>query len=156
MKKLVKVIIAILVVAAICFGIYTVLPETTQMYVKGNIQYRTDDTAKSHVDEIKGLIAEDSVTYGTGLEKLCKSTAWYYEPGSDSENWTVTFYGSKATMDFTSDNISGVGLYTEKPLKVVFSVRTGGQVDITITIGGDTLSDDAKTAAKHKIAKAGK
>ena len=52
MKTFVKVLVAILIVIGLCFGVYAVLPQTSKMFVKGNIQYRTDDTAKAQVDKI--------------------------------------------------------------------------------------------------------
>ena len=42
MKTFVKVLVAILIVIGLCFGVYAVLPQTSKMFVKGNIQYRTD------------------------------------------------------------------------------------------------------------------
>lgn len=153
MKTFIKILIAIVVVVALCFGIYCLLPETSKMYIKGNIQYRTDDEAKEHVDKIQGLEVGDGVTYGDALTKLCKSTAWYYEKGSESGDWIVTFYGTKATLDLTKEGIDA--LYTEQSLKIVFSVRNDSAVDITITIGDDTLTDDAKEAAISRIARAG-
>ena len=152
MKTFVKILVAIVVVVALCFGIYCLLPETSKMYVKGNIQYRTDDEAAKHVDQIKGMTISDGVTYGDALTALCKSTAWYYEAGTESGNWTVTFYGTKATLDLTKEGVDA--LYTERSLKMVFSVRNDSAVDITITIGDDTLTGDAKTAALNRIAKA--
>ena len=61
MKTFVKILVAILVVAALCGGIYLVLPETAQTFVKGNIQYRINDEAKKRVDEAKseGYVAEN-------------------------------------------------------------------------------------------------
>ena len=49
MKTFVKILVAIIVVAAICGGVYLVLPETAQIFVKGNIQYRTNDEAKDKI-----------------------------------------------------------------------------------------------------------
>ena len=102
MKTFVKVLVAILIVIGLCFGVYAVLPQTSKMFVKGNIQYRTDDTAKAQVDKIKKTkIPGFDKTFGDGLENLCKSSAWYYEEEA-SGDWKVTYYGSKATMDLTT------------------------------------------------------
>ena len=93
MKTFVKILIAIIVVAALCGGIYLVLPETTQIFVKGNIQYRTDDNAKEKIDSLKknNIIytevqsngtdkkVDTGVTYGDALDKKGKTTVWYYE-----------------------------------------------------------------------------
>ena len=95
-------LVAILIVIGLCFGVYAVLPQTSKMFVKGNIQYRTDDTAKAQVDKIKKTkIPGFDKTFGDGLENLCKSSAWYYEEEA-SGDWKVTYYGSKATMDLTT------------------------------------------------------
>ena len=102
MKTFLKILVAIIIVGALCFGIYCILPETSQMYVKGNIQYRTNETAKTQVDKIKKTkIPGTEKTFGAGLEGLCKSCAWYYEEEANGD-WMVTFYGSKATMDLTT------------------------------------------------------
>ena len=53
MKTFLKILLAIVIVIGICIGIYCILPETSQMFIKGNIQYRTDDTAKTQIDKIK-------------------------------------------------------------------------------------------------------
>ena len=133
MKTFVKVLVAILIVIGLCFGVYAVLPQTSKMFVKGNIQYRTDDTAKAQVD---------------------KSSAWYYEEEA-SGDWKVTYYGSKATMDLTTAGMDQ--MYTDQPMKVEFTVRNNSQVDIVITIKDDILStDQAKEAAYEKIANAAK
>lgn len=153
MKTFLKILVAIVIVAAICVGVYFVLPETSQMYVKGNIQYRTDDTAKAQVDKIKNITIPDyDVTFGDGLEAFCKSTAWYYEEVS-ADTWTVTFYGTKATLNLTETSLDIY--YTDEPFKVVFTVRNDSQVDISMEIDGDSLSndDEVKAATYRTIAK---
>ena len=50
MKTFLKILVAIIIVGALCFGIYCILPETSQMYVKGKFQHRTFETAMSLVD----------------------------------------------------------------------------------------------------------
>lgn len=58
------------------------------MYVKGNIQYRTNETAKTQVDKIKKTkIPGTEKTFGAGLEGLCKSCAWYYEEEAMVTGW---------------------------------------------------------------------
>ena len=155
MKTFLKILVAIIIVGALCFGIYCILPETSQMYVKGNIQYRTNETAKTQVDKIKKTkIPGTEKTFGAGLEGLCKSCAWYYEEEANGD-WMVTFYGSKATMDLTTAGMDQ--MYTEQPMKVTFTVRNNSQVDIVMEIKGDIVStDQAKTGAQEKIANAAK
>lgn len=153
MNKIIKVIIAIIIAGAILAGVYFVLPETSQMYIKGMIQYHFDDDAKTHVDKIKAIKMPDTdITFGDGLEKACKSTAWYYEEGA-TDTWVVTFYGSKININLTGDGYDNV--YTEKPIKITFSVRKDKNVDITINIGGEVITDKDKCKAIYgRIARA--
>ena len=150
MKTFLKILVAIIIVGALCFGIYCILPETSQMYVKGNIQYRTNETAKTQVDKIKKTkIPGTEKTFGAGLEGLCKSCAWYYEEEANGD-WMVTFYGSKATMDLTTAGMDQ--MYT-----ALQNLELPAGVDIVMEIKGDILStDQAKTAAYEKIANAAK
>lgn len=154
MKTFLKILLAVVIVVAIGFVIYLALPEEQKMYIQGNIQYRTDDEAKEHVDRLRNIkVPNSDITFGKGLEKLCKSTAWYYEKGSGND-WTVTFYGSKASIDMTGEGIDAV--YTNKPMRVVFSVRNDSEVDITIYVDGQRMNDNEKAAVFARIADAGR
>lgn len=154
MKNFLKVLLAFVIVGALLFVIYLALPEEQKMYIQGNIQYRTDDEAKEHVDKLKSVYVPDSsITFGQGLEKLCKSTAWYYEKKSGND-WKVTFYGSKASIDLTKEGLDGV--YTNKPVRIVFSVRNDAEVDITIYVDNKLMNDDEEAAVYKRIAQAGK
>ncbi len=153
MKGFMKFIIAVVIVGAICFGVYCMLPERSQKQIDAVIQKMTDDDAVEHIDKIKNLtVSGYDVTYETGLNKLCKSSAWYYEYVSDSV-WKVTYYGSKASVDMTTDGMDQV--YTNANLTIVFTVRNNSAVDIEMTIGDDAVtSDTAKAAMYKKIATA--
>lgn len=149
MKTFLKIVLAIVIVAAICVGVYFVLPESAKTIVDGNIQYRTDETAKSHVDTIKStkIPGYEDTTFGDGLEGFCKTTAWYYEEVSDTI-WTVTFYGTKATLNLTDAGLNAY--YTERPFKVTFSVENDKNVTITMQIDDDVISDDESKTATYK------
>lgn len=156
MKAFVKILVAIIIVAALCGGIYLVLPETAQIFVKGNIQYRTDDNAKTMVDKIKGLTiaytetqstgvdreVNTSVTYGDALTNKSKSTVWYYEESGSS--FKVTFYGTKVSMDLSKYGSDGT--YVDKTLKVVFDFPTPSNGSITVYIGDEQCNDAMKSA----------
>lgn len=154
MKTFLKILLAVVIVAALGFVIYLMLPEEQKMYIQGNIQYRTDEEAKEHVDKLRDIYVPNSdITFGKGLEKLCKSTAWYYEKGTGND-WTVTFYGSKASLDLTPDGFNEV--YINKPMRIVFSVRNDSEVDITIYVDGSRESDEAELVIYDRIAAAGR
>lgn len=73
MKTFVKILVAIIVVAAICGGVYLVLPETAQIFVKGNIQYRTNDEAKDKIDSLKKNEIVYTDVQSNGTEKTVTS-----------------------------------------------------------------------------------
>jgi hypothetical protein len=159
MKTFLKILLALVIVAGIGFGIYFVLPETSQMFVKGNIQYRTDDNAKEKIDKIKAneikytetadngttKTVETGVKYGDALEKAAKTSAWYYEEAANGSQ-TITFYGSKVSLDLSKYGVDGV--YVDKTLKVVFYFPADNSGStVTFYYGDNTLDGAYKTAA---------
>ena len=163
MKTFVKILIAIIVVAALWGGIYLVLPETTQIFVKGNIQYRTDDNAKEKIDSLKknNIIytevqsngtdkkVDTGVTYGDALDKKGKTTVWYYEESADG-GFKITYYGTKVSMDLAKYGSDGT--YIDKTLKVVFDFPAGGKSSVTLYIGDEQCDDTMKAAALQALA----
>lgn len=69
MKTFLKILIAIIVVAALCGGVYLVLPETAQIFVKGYFQYKTDDVAKEKIDSLKKNEIKYADVQKSGVEK---------------------------------------------------------------------------------------
>ena len=69
MKTFFKILIAIIVVAALCGGVYLVLPETAQIFVKGYFQYKTDDAAKEKIDSLKKNEIKYAEVQKSGVEK---------------------------------------------------------------------------------------
>lgn len=163
MKTFLKILVALIIVAALCVGIYFILPETSKMYIKGNIQYRTNEEAKEKVDSLKSntikinqvadngttKVADTGVTYGDALEKACKSTAWYYESAVDG-SITITFYGSKVSLDLSKYGSDGT--FVNKSLKIVFNFPSNGKSSVTVYVGDDQLNDTDKNAALQAIA----
>ena len=163
MKTFLKILLAIIIVAALCGGVYLVLPETAQIFVKGNIQYRTDDNAKEKVDSLKenSIVYPDTqsngtakkvdtgVTYGDALTKKSKSIVWYYED-TNNGGFKITFYGTKVSMDLSKYGSDGT--YIDKTLKVVFDFPSGGKSSVTIYVGDDQCDDTMKAAVLQALA----
>lgn len=163
MKVFLKILLALVIVAALCGGVYLVLPETAQTYVKGYIQYRTDDNAKEKIDSLKAneivydavqangttQKVETGVTYGTALDKIGKTTVWYYEDRTDG-GLTITYYGTKVSMDLSKYGSDGT--YINKTLKVVFDFPSGGKSSVTLYIGDEQCDDTEKAAALQALA----
>ena len=163
MKTFVKILVAIIVVAAICGGVYLVLPETAQIFVKGNIQYRTNDEAKDKIDSLKKneIVYTDvqsngtekkvptGVTYGDALDKKAKTTVWYYEDTTNA-GVRITYYGTKVSMDLAKYGSDGT--YIDKTLKAVFDFPAGGKSTVTLYIGDEQCDDAMKAAVLQALA----
>lgn len=161
MKTFLKILVALVIVALICGGVYMVLPETAQIFVKGYIQYKTDDTAKDKIDKLKeneivytevqstGVEKKvnTGVTYGDGLTKKSKSTVWYYE--EIGSGFKITFYGTKVSMDLSKYGSDGT--YIDKTLKVVFDF-TGDKSTVTVYVDDEQCDDTMKSAVLQALA----
>ncbi len=148
MKGFLKFCIGVIIVAGVFFAIYCVLPEKSQTFIKGNIQYRIDEDAATQIDRIQNMSVKGyDVSYGYALTKLCKSTVWYYEQ-VDTTTWKVTFMGTKASVDLTTEGFDNT--YLNVDLVIVFTVRNESQVDITMTIKDETITDSDKKEAMYK------
>ena len=154
MKTFVKILVAIIVVAAICGGVYLVLPETAQIFVKGNIQYRTNDEAKDKIDSLKKneivyTDVQSNGTYGDALDKKAKTTVWYYEDTTNG-GFRITYYGTKVSMDLAKYGSDGT--YIDKTLKAVFDFPAGGKSTVTLYIGDEQCDDAMKAAVLQALA----
>lgn len=82
MKKFFKVMMWIIILGAIFFGIYAVLPEYPKNFVKSFVQPIVDSNAKMRIDQIKNLQVTDiegvtGQTYQSVLEKVQECPAGY-------------------------------------------------------------------------------
>lgn len=81
MKQIMKVLIWIIVIGGICTGIYMVLPDYPQDFIKSFVQPVINSQAKARIKQIQSLKAEgvDNVDYKTVLEKNSGISCWVYE-----------------------------------------------------------------------------
>lgn len=161
MKTFVKILVAILIVAAICGGVYLVLPETAQTFVKGYITYKTNEEAKTKIDALKknNIVyvetqqngttknVDTGVKYGDALTAAGKSTVWYYE--EIGSGFKITYIGTKVSMDLSKYGSDGT--YIDKTLKVVFDF-TGDKSTVTFYIGDEQCDDTMKAAVLQALA----
>lgn len=138
MKGFVKVVVWIIILAAIAFGVYLVLPEFPQAAVKSVVQPIIDANAKMRIDQVKALTNRDldNATYQTILEGQTKNPSWVYvtkeeEPGIEY----VIFYGRGVSINLKDWTDYAGMLSTSASIKVEFKI-TGGNVDIYPYIDG--------------------
>lgn len=141
MKKFLKVVVWILVLAAVCVGVYFVLPEYPQDYVKSIVQPMVDAEAKARVDQVKSLLNKDlgNVSYQTILEAKTKNSCWAYEIDENTGVETVTFHGRGLTMNLTDWTEYNGKLSTSAIIKMEFVITGGKQVSIHPYVDGELM-----------------
>lgn len=139
MKQFMKVLIWIVILGAVLFGVYAILPEYPQSFMKSFVQPVVNSQAKTRIDQVKALKNADvNATYQDILEHYTNTSCWVYEQGTGFE--TVTFYGKGASINIKEVPDHEDHLYTSTSVKFEF-VITGNNVEIKAYIQ-ENLQDD--------------
>lgn len=149
MKQFGKVLIWLVILGGILFGVYMMLPEYPQSFVKSIIQPVVNSQAKERIIQVKNLKNDDlNTTYQKILENGTKNTCWVYEEGVGIE--TVTFYGTGATINISDVKDHDDHLYTSTNVKFEFVIK-GKSVDIKAYIGKDAQDDEIKAVMLQQL-----
>ncbi len=128
MKQFMKVLIWIVILGAVLFGVYAILPEYPQNFMKSFVQPVVNSQAKTRIAQVKALKNKDvDATYQDILEHYTNTSCWVYEQGTGFE--TVTFYGKGASINIKEVPDHEDHLYTSTAVKFEF-VITGNNVEI--------------------------
>lgn len=132
MKGFVKAVVWIVIIAGVLVGVYMVLPEYPQNFVKSIVQPIVDSSAKMRIDQVKALKNKDfdNQTYETLLEAKAKNACWSYRLDETTGYEYVTFYGRGLTMNLKSFTEYGGLLSTSATVKIEFEIIGGSQVNI--------------------------
>lgn len=153
MKKVLKILVGLLVLAGIGYGVYTILPEYPHNFVKGFVQPMTNVRAKDLIHGIQNLQNKDmgGVSYKEILEKNTGSWAWVYEMReTDPAAEYVVFYGRGACINLKDYSDYNGMLNTSALVKVEFRVA-GKNVEIIPYIDGvKMLIDDKNHVEQNK------
>lgn len=156
MKGFIKVVVWIIVLAAICVGVYYVLPEYPQAFVKSIFQPMTDEVAKTRIELVQNSICNDldgKPSYKTILESETKNPCWIYAVDETTGNELITFYGTGVSLNLKDYEEFGGMLYTSASVKIVFEIpKQGGQsVDVHPYIDDVLMEiDDGKHRDQNK------
>ena len=132
MKQFMKVLIWVVILGAVVFGVYMVLPEYPQSFMKSFVQPVVNSQAKTRINQVKALRNEDvNATYQEILERYTNTSCWVYEQGTGVEK--VTFYGKGATINIKEIPEHEDHLYTSTSVKFEFII-TGNNVTINAYI----------------------
>lgn len=154
MKGFVKVLIWIVVLAAICVGVYFVLPEYPQSMVKSIFQPMVDSEAKSMISQVQSLTNKDldNASYKTILEAKTKNPCWVYNKDETTGEQSVVFYGRGISINLKDwTDYEGV-LSTSASIKMEFKI-SGRNVEILPYVDGKLMSikDGAHVDQNDKI-----
>lgn len=153
MKGFIKAVVWIVIVVAALVGVYFVLPEYPQDFVKSVVQPIVDAESQVRVQQVQSLLVKelDNASYKTILEAKSKNPCWAYEKNEETGVETVTFHGRGLTINLKDwTEYSGL-LSTNATVKVEFVITGGKQVDIH-TYVDDTLMEiiDAKDSHQEE------
>ena len=153
MKGFFKAVVWIVIVVAALVGVYFVLPEYPQDFVKSVIQPIVDAESQVRVQQVQSLLVKelDNASYKTILEAKSKNPCWAYELDEETGVETVTFHGRGLTINLKDwTEYSGL-LSTNATVKVEFEITGGKQVDIHIFVDGQQMEIiDAKDSHQEE------
>ncbi|MDE5863575.1 MAG: hypothetical protein K2H34_04430 [Lachnospiraceae bacterium] len=125
MKGFLKVVVWIVILGAILFGVYMVVPEYPHNFAKSIVQPIVDSTAKTKIGQVKALTNKDldNATYQAILEAKTKSKFWVYET-RDAEPGVeyVIFYGNGVTINLKDYEDYNGKLSTSASVKIEFKI----------------------------------
>lgn len=121
MKQFMKVLIWIVILGAVLFGVYAILPAYPQSFLKSFVQPVVNSQAKARIDQVKALVNKDvNAKYQDILEHYTNTSCWVYEQGTGFE--TVTFYGKGASINIKEVPDHEDHLYTSTAVKFEFVI----------------------------------
>lgn len=151
MKGFMKVVVWIVVVIAVAVGVYFILPEYPQSFVKSVFQPMTDAVAKSRIEEVQNIINKDlnGASYKTILESKTKNPCWVYRKEESGTEY-VTFYGRGVSINLKEwEEYNGM-LSTSASVKMEFEIA-GGKVEIHPYVDGELMEiKDGKHTKQNK------
>lgn len=138
MKGFLKVVVWIVVLAAVCVGVYFVLPEYPQNYVKSIFQPMIDANADMRINQVQSLTNKDldKATYKVILESKVKNPCWAYRKDETTGVEYVTFHGRGIQINLKEWSAYNGKLSTSATVKIEFQITDGKQVDIHPYVDG--------------------
>lgn len=137
MKGFLKIIVWVAILISACIGIYMVLPEYPQSYVKSMIQPMVDTVAKGRIEAVQNLTNKDlnNATYKTILESKTENPCWIYKTDETTGTEYVVFYGRGVQINLKDWEDYGGKLSTSASVKIEFEI-IGSTVNIHPYVDG--------------------
>ncbi len=144
MKNFMGKLLIVVIFVGILVGIYYILPEYPQNYVKSLVQTKIDKEADARIQQVKQLKNKDveNQTYETILTTNTNAGCWTYLAAEKSDDGCehVYYYGKDADVNLKDWPDYGGLMYNGAIIKVDFAIKGGGSsVEISPYI--DDISD---------------
>lgn len=145
MKKIVGFLGVLIILAAIAFGIYSILPETQHNYFYSMYQMKFDSEAKAKILEVQSWQNPNlNADYKTILESHTKTRAWVYKKDVATGADVVTYYGSNMGMVLKEIPDHEDMILDNANVKVEFIKNSNGEIVVNVYLAGEkTPVDDA-------------
>lgn len=143
MKNLGKVLIVIVILGAILFGIYSILPEFSHNILRSMYQAKFDDEAKVKIKATQELTNPNlKQNYKTILESHTDTKGWVYDKSEDGSTETVTFYGNKVSLILKEIPDHEDMLYDGTTVKVTFVTDDEENITVNVYLGNSSTPVD--------------
>ena len=152
MKGFMKVVVWVLVLIGVAVGVYFLLPEYPQSFVKSVFQPMVDAQAKTRIEQVQGLLNKDlnNVSYKTIFEAQTKNPCWVYSCEEGSTTEYVIFYGRGVSINLKDwEEYNGM-FASSASVKIVFEI-VGDKVEIHPYVDGTLMEiNDGKHTEENK------
>ncbi len=152
-NKIGRIIIGIVIVAALAFVIYTVLPGQYKNPLKATLQSKTNSNYEDVVGKVKGSLVykNKDFTYEDMMISATANPAWTMEEISVDDNgngaYDVYADGYKTTVSFENeDNSDGMVTHTNAHVRLTFHVTKDGS---DVKIGDQVIEPDMQIAPEQ-------
>ena len=143
MKRLGQICIVIVILGAMLFGVYTILPEFSHNIIRAVYQDKFDDEARVKIKATQELTNPKlKKDYKTILETNTDTKGWVYDKAEDGSTETVTFYGNKVSLMLKEIPDHDDMLYDNTTIKVEFITNEKGEISVQVYIGTSSTPVD--------------
>lgn len=143
MKTFGKILIIVVILGAILFGIYSILPEFSHNIIRSMYQEKFDNVARAKIQATQELTNPNlNQNYKTILETNTDLKGWVYDKGEDGSTETVTFYGNKVSLVLKEIPDHEDMIYDNTTVKVEFVTDAEENISVNLYLGNATTPVD--------------
>lgn len=133
MKQFFKVVIGIVILVAVGYGIYMIVPDYPHDFIKSFVQPIIDSQAKTRISQVQnldvGIKGMEGITYKVALEKNTGMSCWVYNKDETTGAESVVYRGRGASVNMKNYGDYKGKLYTSGYIKFEFNI-SGNNVEI--------------------------